>query len=186
MEQYSGSIILLLLFVLAVFIYSQVKFKNKMLCYFIRPNKTRIKKFVPIYYQHVELNRGKYGKEVYRIDWKHVTHEYYTGGINRIFPFWIPTFEYYHNNPNPVDPTTGQPSWHTPEVEYAAYQGQSYVGIARAMAAQSGGGKRNRLMELLPLITIGLLIIVGFLVWQGMGGINEQVNALQQQINLGK
>lgn len=177
------SIIIVLAFILGVFIYSQLKFKNKMLCYFIRPNKTRIRKFVPMYFTHVELNRGKYGKEWYRIIWKYVTHEYYTGGINKLFPVWIPTFEFYWNNPNPVDPETGKPSWHTPEVEAAGYQGHGYTAFAKA-AVQQAGLKQNKILQLIPLIVLGVILIMAIVGYQYLESLNFQIGALQQKINL--
>ena len=177
------SIIVILAFALIIFIFSQKKFDNKMLCYFIRPNKTRFKKFVPIFYTHVEYDRGKYGKEWYKINWKYVTHERYTGGVNKLFPVWIPTFEFYWNNPNPVDPDTGQASWHTPEVEAAGYQGHGYTAFARA-AIQQSGVKQSKVMQFIPIIILGILLIVCFVGYQYLGSLNEQLGIIQQQINL--
>lgn len=185
MEQYQGSIIVVLLFTLAIFVYAQSKFKNKMLCYFLRPNKQRIKKFVPIYSNYVVFDRGRYGIGRYNVDPNCIVHEWYTQGVNKFFPVLIPTLDFEWWSPNPRDPSTGQITWRTPEVEAAAYNGQSYVGMARAMAQQSGT-KRNKIAELLPLVILGVLIIGGFLIYQYLGSLNEQLGALQQMINLKK
>lgn len=184
MGQYANSIIIILLFLLIIFWYSQTKFKNKMLCYFLRPNKQRIKKFVPLFASWVIFDRGKYGVGRYRVDPKCIILEWYTGGINRIFPILVPTLDFEWWSPNPRSPETGQIGWHTPEVEAAAYQGQSYVGMARAMAQQGGGLKRNKIMELIPLIVLGVLIIMAFVGYQYLGSLNEQLGAIQQRINL--
>lgn len=181
--EYTNSIVIVLLVALAIFIYSQKKFDNKMLCYFIRPNKTRFKKFVPMYYTHVEFKRGKYGTEKYRINWKYVTHERYTGGINKLFPVWIPTFEFYWNNPNPVDPDTGQASWHTPEVEAAGYQGHGYTAFARA-AMQQAGGKRDKLQWIMTIVIAGLVIVSLLLIYTQGQSMAENFQAMQQQIDL--
>ena len=53
MGGYANSIIIILVVTLAIFWYSQIKFKNKMLCYFLRPNRQRIKKWVPLYTNYV-------------------------------------------------------------------------------------------------------------------------------------
>jgi hypothetical protein len=185
MEQYANSIVIVLLFALIIFWYSQTKFKNKMLCYFLRPNKQRIKKFVPLYSNYVIFDRGKYGVQRYNVDPNCIILEWYTGGINKLFPTLVPTLDFEWHNPNPRNPATGTVGWRTPEVEYAAFQGQSYVGMARAMAQQAGM-KRNKIMELIPLIILGVVIIIGFVMYQYMGSLNEQMGALQQMINLKK
>ncbi len=155
-----------------------------MLCYFLRPNKQRIKKWVPLYTNYLIFDRGKYGIQRYRVDPECIIMEWYTGGVNRLYPTLIPTLDFRWDSPNPTNPKTSQPSWHTPELEAAGYQGQSYVGLAKAMSAQTGGGKRNKVMELIPLIVLGLVIIVGYVVYSGMGNLSAQISGLQQQINL--
>jgi hypothetical protein len=187
MASYAPSIIIILVFVLGIFVYSQVKFQNKMLCYFLRPNKQRIKKFVPLYSRHVVFDRGKYGIERYRVEPQCIVLEKYTGGVNKLFPVWIPTLDFEYWNPNPRDPSTGKIQWHTPEVEAAGYNSSAYVGLARAMANQVGG-KKSKLMELLPLITLGVaaltLILVFYLNSNMSKQITESFQAMQQQINL--
>ncbi len=183
MGGYANSIIVVLLFLLLIFWYSQTKFKDKMLCYFLRPNRQRVKKWVPLYSNYVIFDRGKYGIQRYRVDPECIILEWWKSGINMFFPTLVPTLDFRWDSPNPSNPKTSQSSWHTPEVEAAAYQGQSYVGLAKAMAQQAGG-KRNKLMELIPLIVLGLVIIVGFVVYSGMGNLSQQRSAIQQQINL--
>jgi len=182
-EQYANSIIIVLLFVIIIFWHSQTKFKNKMLCYFMRPNKQRIKKWVPLYTNYVIFDRGKYGIQRYRVNPECAIMEWYDGGINKFFPTRVFTLDFEWWSPNPRNPTTGQFGWHTPEVEAAAYQGQSYVGMARAFASQAGG-KRNKVMELIPLIVLGLVIIIGFVTYSGLGNLSKQISGMQQQINL--
>ena len=186
MGQYSSSIIIILFFLLIIFWYSQTKFKNKMLCYFLRPNKQRIKKWVPLYSKHIIFDRGKYGIERYRVEPKSIITEWYTGGVNRLFPTLIPTLEFRWDDAIPRDPSAkGDVVVRDPEVEAAAYQGQSYVGLARAMNQQAGI-KRNKIQELIPLIILGVVIIIGFVVYTGMAGLQQQIGALQQIQNLKK
>ena len=157
-----------------------------MLCYFLRPNKQRIKKWVPLFSTYVMFDRGKYGVQRYRVDPNCIILEWYNGGVNRLFPTLVPTLDFEWWNPNPRNPATGQISWHTPDVEAAAYQGQSYVGLARAMAAQGGGAKRNKIAELVPIIVLGVVIIIAIVGYQYFGSLNQQLGAIQQQINLAK
>ena len=179
---YTNSVIIILLLVLAVFWYSQTKYKNKMLCYFLRPNKQRIKKWVPLYSRHVIFDRGKYGVSQYRVNPKCIVLEWWAGGVNRLFPTLVPTLDFRWDNPNPIDPETSQSSWHTPEVEAAGYQGHGYTAFAKA-AMQQAGGKRNKLMEMIPLIVLGVVVIMAIVGYQYLGSLNEQLGAIQQQIN---
>jgi len=181
--EYANSIIIVLLFVIIIFWHSQTKFKNKMLCYFLRPNKQRIKKWVPLYTNYVIFDRGKYGIQRYKVNPECIIMEWYTGGISRIFPTLVPTLDFRWYSPNPSNPETSQPSWHTPEVEAAAYQGQSYVGLSKAMAAQAGT-KRNKLTELIPLVVLGVVVILAFLVYTQGQQMTLNFEAMQQQINL--
>jgi len=180
---YSTSIIIILLFLLGIFWYSQTKFKNKMLCYFLRPNKQRIKKWVPLYGTHVIFDRGKYGVARYRVNPKCIVLEWWTGGVNRLFPTLVPTLDFRWDSPNPIDPETSVSSWHTPEVEAAGYQGHGYTAFARA-AMQQAGGKPSKLMQLIPLIALGATIIVAFLVYTQGQQMAANFEAMQQQINL--
>jgi len=182
MGGWSTSIIIILLFLLGMFWYSQTKYKNKMLCYFLRPNKQRIKKWVPLYTRYVRFDRGKYGIEQYRVNPKCIVLEWWTGGVNRFFPTLVPTLDFRWDSPNPIDPETSQSSWHTPEVEAAGYQGHGYTAFARA-AMQQTGGKQSKLMQFLPLIILGVLIIMAFVGYQYLGSLNEQLGTIQQQIN---
>ena len=185
MGGYENSIIIILIFTLGIFIHSQTKFKNKMLCYFLRPNKTRIKKFAPLGARHVRFDKTKFVEQgLYKIDTKCIILEWYTGGVNKIFPVLVPTLDFEWRSPNPRDPSTGDIQWKSPEVEAAGYQGQSYVGLARAFAAQGSGAKRNKLIEMIPLITLGLVVIGLIVGYQFLESLNLQMGAVQQQINL--
>ena len=154
-----------------------------MLCYFLRPNRQRIKKFVPLYINYVIFDRGKYGIQRYRVNPECIVMEWYTGGMSRFFPVLVPTLDFRWDSPNPIDPRTSQTSWHTPEVEAAAYQGQSYIGLSKAMASQIGG-KKNKIMELIPLIVLGIIIILAFLVYTQGQQMTLNFRAMQEQINL--
>ena len=157
-----------------------------MLCYFLRPNKQRIKKWVPLYSRHIVFDRGKYGISQYRVNPKCIVMEWWNGGVNKFFPTLVPTLEFRWDTPDPIDPETSEPyRWKTPEVEAAGYQGHGYTAFARA-AMQQGGVKRNKIVELVPLIGLGVLVIACIIGYQLLGNVNLQLGALQQQINLMK
>ena len=183
MGGYANSIIIVLVFMLGIFWYSQTKFKNKMLCYFLRPNKQRVKKWVPLYSRHVIFDRGKYGIQQYRVNPKCIVLEWWTGGVNKFFPTLVPTLDFRWDNPNPIDPETSEASWHTPEVEAAGYQGHGYTAFARA-AMQQAGGKRDKLQWLLTVAIVALLAIGLVVGYQYLGSLSEQISGLEQKINL--
>ena len=186
MGQYSSSIIVILFFLLIIFWYSQTKFKNKMLCTFLRPNKQKIEKWVPLYSKHIIFDRNKYGIERYRVKPECVVLTWYARGVNRLFPTLIPTLDYRWDDANPIDPSTKDKQVKPdPQVEAAAYQGQSYVGLTRAMNQQAGI-KRNKIQELIPLIILGVVIIIGFVTYTGLAGLQQQISAVQQIQNLKK
>lgn len=183
MGDWSLSIIIILLFLLAIIYFSQQKFKNKMLCMFIRPNRQRIEKWVPLYTKYVVFDRGKYGIGHYNADPECITMMWYTRGINKFFPALVPTLEFKWDTPNPIDPKTFESTWHTPEARQAAWEEHQHIAFARAAAAQAG--RKSRFPEwLFPLITIGLVVIVLFIVWQGMAGLDERLFNLEQLIKI--
>ncbi len=180
--------IVLAVFIILIFWASQRKFKNKMLCVFHRPNKTKIEIWVPLFARFVRFDQGKYGVGDYEVDPDCVELQWYNRGLNKIFPILIPTMEFWWDTPNPLNPVTKQRTWHTPEVRNASWEEHQHIAYAKA-AAQQSGGKKNFLERILPLIMIGLIIITGYLVYTNMqqtAQLSGQVSQMQQQIKLGK
>lgn len=176
-------IIMVTAFVLVMFYQSQSKFKNKMLCYFIRPNRQRIEKWVPIHSTHVIFDRGRYGIGRYRIDPKCISMTWWDKGINKFFPVLVPTLEFKWDTPNPLDPTTFESTWHTPEARQAAWEEHQHIAFAKATATQTGP-KSKIPPWLFPVLTVGLILIVLYLVWSGMAGLDERMFYLEQQMKL--
>lgn len=158
---------------------SQQKLKNKMLCYFIRPNRQRIEKWVPLYSSYVVFDRGKYGIGQYIVNPNCITMQWFDRGVNKLFPVLIPTIEFKWDTPNPLDPTTFQATWQTPEARNAAWQEHQHNAFARAAAQQAS--KKKGLAEWLPFIIMGGLILIVLLFLWNMSG---QIGALQQAVNL--
>lgn len=171
--------LLMLLFGGLVFMlfYSQKKFKDKMLCYFIRPNKQRIEKWVPMYARYVRFDKGKYGIERYRIDPDCITMQWYDRGINKLFPTFIPTLEFRWDSQDPMDPKKFEPITRGPEVAEALASGEDYKAFAKATEKQMGN--KGRFPEwFFPIIIIGVVLIMLFLIWQMRG----QISGLEQII----
>lgn len=172
-----------LLFACIFFYMSQLKMRDKMLCFFIRPNKQRIERWVPIYATHVTFDRGKYGKGDYVVDPDCITMMWYTRGINKFFPVLIPTLEFKWDCEYPLDPKTFVSSWRTPEARNAAWEEHQHVAYAKGTAMAVG--KKGRFPEwLFPVVTAGLILIVLFVVWQGQSGLDQRMFDIEQQLKL--
>ena len=168
---WSTSFIIILLVLLGIFYYSQARLQGKLFCTFHRGNLTKVEKFVPLHSKHVafkERRRGEVG--YYEVRTSCIELIKYTRGVNKLFPAWVPSIEFRSDTPNPIDPRTGKPTWHTPEFRAAAYQEHDYKAFARAQAQQAGI-KVNPIERYLPLVLLGGLIIVGYLVYQMAGDI---------------
>jgi len=105
---------------------------------------------------------------------------WYDRGIHKFFPTLVPTLEFKHDTPNPLDPKTFQSTWHTPEARHAAWQEHQHVAFAKGTAAQVG--KKSRFPEwFFPLLQIGVVLFVLFLVWQ----LGSRLDYLEQLIKVG-
>lgn len=150
--------------VLGMFVYSMNAHKNQMLCAFIRPNKQRIEKWVPLYSKYIIWDRGKYGIGRYDVDPECIVMQWYDRGINKLFPMLVPYAEYKWDTPRPLDPRTGKSTWLTPETAAAAFQEHNYVAFEKGTQTQIG--KKDRFPSwFFPVITLGVLLIIMFMVY---------------------
>lgn len=177
MGNMSVSLVIILAFLFFIFYYSQTKFKNKMLCTFIRPNRTKIEKWVPLYSKYVIFDRGKYGIGHYDCNPNCIILMWYARGFNRFFPILVPTLEFKWDTQNPLNPKTFESTWASPEQRNAAWEEHQHIAFAKAAAAQAG--RKSRFPEwFFPLITLGVVLIVMWLVW----GLNARIEGLEQFI----
>lgn len=166
---------------LVILYWTQTRMKNKMLCYFIRPNRQRIEKWVPLDSKYVVFDRGKWGIGRYRCDPECVTMMWYERGINKLFPTLVPTLEFKWDTPNPLDPKTFESTWKTPEAMEMGWEEHQHIAFAKA-SAQQAGVKRTMLDRFFPLIMVGLLMVVLFIVWKNFGAIDQRLWELDQTI----
>lgn len=183
MESLTVLLLLVVAFVLATFYQAQKKFRDKILCSFIRPNRQKIEKWVPLQSKYVVFDRGRYGIGHYDIDPECITMMWYNRGINKFFPAMVPTLEFKFDTPNPLNPKTFESTWHTPEARHAAWEEHEHIAFAKATAAAAGG--KSRFPDwLFPLITIALVLVTLFFIYQGMQGLDRRLFDLAQQIRL--
>ncbi len=181
MDSWVISFILAVAFIFFLFYHSQTKFKNKMRCYFIRPNKVRIQKWVPLYSKYVVFDRGKYGVGHYICDPDCITLEWYTGGINKFFPILIPNLEFKFDTPNPLNPKTFESTWSTPEARHAAWEEHQHIAFSKGIGEQIG--RKKRFPEwFLPAITIVLILAVLYITMQGLAGLDERLFNLERLV----
>lgn len=164
-------IIVILAGLVFMFWYSHKKLEGKVLCRFRRANKTITERMVSLKHKTIIFDGGKYN-----VDPKRIVHYTYRKGINSIFPVQIPSLDYSWDSPDPHDPETYINTWDDPQTRLAAEQGESFRAFSKGVDAQTG--KKSRFPEwLFPAITIGAIVIVGYLVYQMSG----QIAFLMQQ-----
>lgn len=175
---FAPSLVIIVLFIFVVWYMAQTRFKSKMLCYFIRPNRQRIKKWVPISDTWVIFNAGRgKEKEQYYCDPECITLEWYDGGINRFFPVLIPTLEFRWDTAFPLDPKKFETTWQKPQVVNAAWEAHQHMAFAKGTQSQvSVKGKSPELI--FSAITIVIVVVLGYLVFQLM----NQVSVLEQTV----
>jgi hypothetical protein len=133
---------------------------------------------VPLYTKYVVWDRGKYGIAQYDVDPECIVMQWYDRGINKLFPMLVPYAEYKWDTPRPLDPRTGKSTWLTPEAQFAAWQEHNHIAFAKGTQQQLG--KKERFPAwFFPMITLGVLLIVMFMVYsQGnrIAGLEQTVH----------
>ena len=152
---------------LAVFWFSQRKFKDKVLCVMHTQQGMRLEIWVPLHARHIAYGNKKKGDAGIYYLWPHCAcNTWFTKGVNTFFPALVKTWEFWWFSPNPQDPMAVQRfdpyatcpecrkigvgalkpavSWHTPESRNAAWQERGIRAFAsateKATGGKSGGG----------------------------------------------
>ena len=171
----STLIIIFAVGIIGMFWYSQSKLKNKLLCTFRRANKTKVEKLIPLKSRYVIFDGGRYN-----VNPKRISLFWYNRGMHQFFPTWLPTLDYNYQSQNPLDPGTFKDTWDTPEAREASGQEDAFKAFAKGISTQVG--KKSRFPEwLFPMITIGAILVVGYLVYQQ----GQHLSYLEQLIQVG-
>lgn len=180
------SLFVIAVFVIFIFLLSQNRFKNKMLCRFRRPNHMLVEKWVPLYVKYVVFDNGKYGVGQYVVDPRCIQMEWYERGINKIFPALIPTMDFRYDTPYPLNPESFEVTWQTPEVVRAAWQEHNAQEFANGAHAQGSTGKKKEKFGMgtfVAIVAVVLVLAVAWYMWKSMGTLGKGMNNLQNQIN---
>ena len=172
---YQILLIIFLVGIIGVYGYSISKFKGKLLCTFRSANKTKQEKLIKLNSKYVIFNGGRYD-----VDPKRITTFWYNKGLHQFFPIPIPTLDFRYNSRNALDPETFDTTWDTPESREASGQEENYKAFNKGLQVQAGSKSRFPAW-LFPAITIGAVLIIGYLVYQQ----GEHLSYLEQLIKLG-
>jgi hypothetical protein len=99
-----------------------------------------------------------------------------------MFPVLIPTLEYKWNSIYPLDPTTFETTWQSPELVQANFQSNQQVAFAKGAQVQASGGKSSKYPQwLIPAVMIGIVVIMGYMIYKMQGqiaGLYEYINSM--------
>jgi len=170
-------------FVVSV-VWNQQKFKNQMHCTFIRPNRQKIEKWVPVYSNYVVFDRGRYGIGRYMVDPSRIIMQWYDRGLSKMFPVLIPTLEYKWDSMYPLDPSTFTTTWQSPELVQANFQSNQQVAFAKGAQVQASGGKSSKYPQwLLPVGMIAVVCVMGYMIYKMQGQISGMYDYINSMIN---
>lgn len=169
-------IALILLFVGGI-MWGQYSWKDRALVFFIRPDSGLDERKV-----HVKSRQIKFGNMTYVLNPQRRTIWMNKRGLNAFFPFPVFAYLLRWDSQQPLDPKTFLNTWDTPEARESASSEKDWKDFNAGVDSQLGK-KQSGIAQYLPWVAIGLVVIVGFLVYQQMG----KMGVIEEQIqNLGK
>lgn len=104
-------------------------------------------------------------------------------GIHALFPMKVNYLHFAFYSRYPLDPNDYQRTWYTPELSGMINLEDQLKSFFKNFTPSKTTGKLSPLMQYLPLITILLLIIVGFFLYSQQEGMKQVINMMQNQIN---
>lgn len=154
--------------------YSLFNLQGKIHCQFHTKERTIEDRIIKVKDKVVRFKSGTYqvNPKRFSIRWKKLWS---------ILPFPILFLEYKWDTDQPIDPATFKNTWDSPEARNAANSENDWRGFNKGV--ESGGNKKQGMLEKwLPWITLAVVVIVIFFVYQ----MNGKMGIIEQQIqNLG-
>lgn len=172
-------VVIMAIAVLVMAWYANSSKRNKILCTFRRVNKTKIARWVKMQDTHVVFDGGKYDIIPSRISFQW----YQVGFIHMLFPQWVATLDYTYGKRAPLNPNTMNYDWDNPQLRKAiniSDMMKSYFSTANPAPSAK---KQGWLMQYLPWITVGLIVIMGFYFYMQMQGLSNTDAAIINQLN---
>ena len=159
-------------------IYKTWKLKDYIYCTFIRQDRTEINKYAKISQGKIEFDNGFYNLDVKRTTLKLVW--------NGIIPTWVRCLKFKFDSNKPIDPTTWNNTYDKPEDRKALNRTEAIQSLMTKQNTilSAKAGKKSMLEGLMPVILIGGLLILGYMVYQQQAKtdmLGMSINVLQEQ-----
>lgn len=156
--------------------YEVNKVKSKIHCTFIRPDRTKIEKWAKEKQRRVDFDNGWY-----YIAPKRIVLAAKDTGIFKLFPTKIQTLIFKWDSPMPLDPTTFQNNWETPEARKALDKTEDIIAYSHGnVQAIASKPKKGLLENLMPIISVAAILIIGYMLYT----LNNRIDMLGQAINV--
>lgn len=175
------------LIVLSFSIYQAMGLQNKISCTFIRKDRTEIHKFAKVTQGRVDFDNAYYNIVPDRVTLKRV----WCG----IIPTYVKCAKWKWDSNMPIDPATWNNDYDNPADRKALDKTEDLRALLetqKSALAGKSGGKKSLLESLTPILMIGGLIIIGYLVYRqqslidrvgyGQNAIQEMLMKIQQNL----
>lgn len=173
--------ILLLVMALAVVgmaWYANSSKRDKIFCRFKRVNKTQIAKFVRMSSRYVVFDKQRYD-----IIPSCIVFEWWDKGlVHMLFPQWVASLDFTHTSRYPHDPNTLKPVIISPEVRAVMDKEEWTKSYARSSVPKTGKAQQSILQQYLPFIAIGLVVVIGFYLYQNMKGLEQHMAVIENTL----
>jgi hypothetical protein len=159
--------------------YANTSKRNVILCTFHRVNKTIVKKFVKMQGRALIFENRKYDIVPSRISFLW----YNAGLIHMLFPQWVAALDFDEGKRWPWDSNKMNYDIDNPEIRKVINTSdlmKSYFNTANPATANK---KISGLMQYLPWVAIGLVVVVYFLLDNKMKGFGTQLDAVVNALN---
>ncbi len=98
-----------------------------------------------------------------------------------IFPQWVATLDFTYESRFPLDPNTLKPVIISPEVRASMNKEEWVKSYARGFTPP-GNKKQSILQGYLPWISIMLVVLVGFWMYNNMASLSNQMAIMQNNL----
>lgn len=152
--------------------------RGKIYCRFRRPDKTLVAKFVKMVSRYVVWDGKKYD-----VDKGCIVYELWNKGlVHTFFHQNVATLDFTHESRWPIDPETGKPAIISPEVRNAMNKEEWVKSYAKGFVPPSAK-KQTMFQQWLPLITIGLVFIMGVYFYVNMQSLGIGLADIANKVN---
>ena len=170
--------LIMVVFFIGFSFFQALSAQNKIYCTFIKRDGTEISKYAKLNQGRVEFENGYYNIVPNRITLKRVWFG--------VIPTKVVCAKWKWDSNMPIDPTTWKNDYDKPEDRAALDKTEDLRALfeTQKVTLSTKGGKKGFLENLMPIIMIGGLIIIGYLVYTQGKKVDQAgyaMNTIQQQ-----